>query len=436
MHRITRWAAAAAAALVLAVGFAPASDAQQDTPPPDTLVCEIPTVEFLYERPTELTETKWKRETFRTENRWEKHVDGVIERKHFIVGGWNEVDTFTDLDWPGAGPLDWGTTPNPISGPHGSTFDEHYDHPYSYRHRTTSFTYVVIDTRQVSTGFEYQWSIDSPGDGWTATDHTRQIPGPNESSGWVTEPPEGDGWELVDERAGTPETIPCPTATATPGTCTTLGEITIGASDHYTAETTGPDDARLVTFNATGDATPATIEVGPFDTSLIDPNDPACRPDPPAPKFRETVDVDVNCDTVKVTTTTTVYRTDPVWDDETSTWVDGDEVVESSSQSVEPASAEQCPECPPEDPDHQYNDPTDGECAEEPPPTTTTAPPATTTTTAPPVVPVADGPKMDSLPNTGNDEDTLNGLKAASALLIGTGAGLVFWASRRPKVIG
>ncbi|MFP4513329.1 MAG: hypothetical protein ACLFRV_10340 [Acidimicrobiales bacterium] len=71
--------------------------------------------------------------------------------------------------------------------------------------------------------------------------------GTYEKTGWLTEEPDGDGWQVWKTRTVKGETFPCPSAEATSGTCEAPGEITPTESEHYTSEI----EDGVVTFTAT-----------------------------------------------------------------------------------------------------------------------------------------------------------------------------------------
>lgn len=143
----------------------------------------------------QVNEVQYKRPILRDEVRYEKFVKGKIEKKVWkikpIWAEWKVVDTFDWVDWPGAGPLDWGEVPNPMSGSHNSIFDQTGNDIGDTRKRSTYFEYRTVDTRQVPTG-EYEYSDWMP----------------------EGEQPDGEGWQFHMDRTVDGDEIPCYEITA------------------------------------------------------------------------------------------------------------------------------------------------------------------------------------------------------------------------------
>lgn len=407
--------------LALAALIAPAAHATQEEPPPPVETAECR---------TDVPLARYSRSTSTTEHEVDKFVrTRERETRHYSYTGGKRSTLFPPA-WPGD-PGDWQA--NTAQEPHGDA-----DEGLHWTGQWWNASWFFFDvgefgdwsepTRWVPTGSHLDWVAEIPAPDWQhhgsgsthgvawerqwtpgyPTGETRQVPGPDEVSDLLPAPPEGDGWTKVDgsDEIAEGEAFPCPTATATAGDCEAPGIITRQDSPAYTAALSGSPSATVVTFTAIDPLTvPQTVVVGPFDIterSIFD-----CT-EIPEPTEREASDEDVDCDSDEVTITTTTYRTDPVWDPETETYVPGEEEAVASSTSTRAATEEECPTT----------------VTTTPPTTTppTTTPPKDTPPPAAPPAPPAPPTAESSLPVTGSP---VGALLALAALLAIPGLGLL-----------
>lgn len=206
-NRVMRSVSLVLAVLATMLAFSVAS-------PADAIVAQLDDECYV-----EVEEFKYEREKFVEEHKYEKYTQTRTRDFNWGSWEWSEWSAYDALvDWPGAGPRPWGDVPSPLSGDHDGP--EGSSPFYSDNYNDRRYEYVIVDTRLVSDGYE--------------------------TTGWLTEPPAGDGWEVIDTRTVKGQTFPCPDASATPGTCDAPGVITPSESDHYTSNISGD----TVTFTA------------------------------------------------------------------------------------------------------------------------------------------------------------------------------------------
>ncbi|MEP6296700.1 MAG: LPXTG cell wall anchor domain-containing protein [Ilumatobacter sp.] len=232
---------------------------------------------------------------------------------------------------------------------------------FEYRYIETGVTDQVPD----GTTTERKWFASNPGSPWTATGETRSVPGAPENSGWVTSPPAGDGWELVETRVVNAQQLPCDEKPGdgfeertTDGTCEP-GDDTVTVESFRTPYTFVLDD-NFRWVKSLGDE----VRVGTTTRLLTAAEQIDCEPT----KQDEvtTVDGTFECDdtTVVQTVTTTSYT----YEYEGGAWVESSTVAETSS--IRQLTDEELTDC---------SQPT----ATEPQATTTTTPVGDPTTTVP-----------------------------------------------------
>lgn len=399
MHRIRPVAALAATLLAVAVLAVPASATSNDPPPPGD-VCEIPQSH---------EEAKYERDVYEAQVQLSKHTRTREKTRPWFTNDWSGWSAWTD-------PAPWG--------------DGFVDAEWVPADAVPAPTWVDHGSGEETIGSPdfvvRKWQRERA---QLPNGETRDEFVETEKTGWLTSPPDGDGWVETKRRTvdDPPIEFPCPTATATPGDCDAPGVITPSESENYTSTI----DGDTVTFEATPPAVFGPEVVTEFSFPEIAQTPAIDCVEKPDPETREDVSEKPDCDADKITTTTRYFETPYEWDPETETYVLGDEVeVGEPLIETRPATDDDCPP-PPEVCPHDETLTVDDPDCEEPTPPTTTPPPTTPPTSTPPVddppAQVSENPPAESLPVTGSPVWPLLRL---AGLLGGTGYAAVRFVRR------
>lgn len=193
----------------------------------ETEVCHAEITERLYEQPTELVEHQVAKHT---------------RTKHKHRGGWSDWSE-PEL-WSPLSHVAWvGEIPDPDWRPHAQGHN-----------------------------WRREWAL-------LPTGETRTVPGPVESSGWVTDELPSP-WVLVDERVVQGDEIPCPTTTTTQPTTTTVPTtsttVPVTTVPTTVPPTTVPPTEPPRVYECDGDGD------GIAEHDYNDPTDGVCAASPPA----------------------------------------------------------------------------------------------------------------------------------------------------------
>lgn len=326
-----RLAASGMLVAVLGIGAAGAVStpvSAVDTPDPQSGACYEQIAQMKYERTVVEYGDVIEKET-RTKSR-KKEWDS---NKHRLVWGeWSAYSAWTD--WPGAGPVnDDGRARGPL---------KHGEHKGALLHWYREYRYVVVGQYEKGSSLE--------------------------QSGWVTQPPAGEGWVKVGDQTVDGNQIPCPQ----PPPETEYGEWT------------GTPECGDETYEQTRTKTTTPYVLNGFDwvpgtpvvevenqTVQVDEVEPCPIPEQPDDKveYSEWVDGDSECGDTTVEQTRTKTTTSYVWvgpeaqtpgswvlDTENSTTETETQIRDLTEDEIEP-----CPT--PEKPDEkvEYSEWVDGE---------------------------------------------------------------------------
>lgn len=289
-----------AAAAMLAGGLAitnPVASATSEQPPPDTgAVCYEQVTQYKYQRSIET-------ETFRTQYEIDKYVRDRTREVTYSASIWQNFspnDKQGTFEGPPSWPTDsdgtWQHENKPIppgqAGPDGVYQNGNGNGSWFYRQASvangyTDWTAWSAPYRWEPTGSHLAWVDTVPAPNWKAhsknewtdtyqrqwteypTGNTKQVSTGFETSiettGWVTEAPEGKDWKQIDKRTINGEQVPCGTVTGV-AECLYDGigpdwgvTWTITSQFPFSTVPSGIESGDLVTYQASQET--ATLEV-------------------------------------------------------------------------------------------------------------------------------------------------------------------------------
>lgn len=160
-------------------------------------------------------EYSWKIsvDDYKIKYQYQKQVKGVVQVKN-PYGKWENTGQSFDWEWYSSPSYQWSFDDKTVleSGGHNSVQSEWTSNGQQYRKVTQAYQYTKNGvTQQVKTGshWEYQWGVNSPGNGWVKTGEERwlagQEPKPEQTifyqdGAWVTGNP-GAPWIQYDQKS-------------------------------------------------------------------------------------------------------------------------------------------------------------------------------------------------------------------------------------------
>ena len=160
-------------------------------------------------------EFNWKIsvDDYKVKYQYQKQVKGVVQIKK-PYGGWENTGTTFDWEWYSSPSYQWSFDDKAVleSGGHNSVQAEWTENGRQYRKVTQTYQYAKNGvTQQVKTGshWEYQWGVNSPGNGWVKTGEERWLAGQEpkpertifyQDGAWVTGNP-GAPWTQYDHKS-------------------------------------------------------------------------------------------------------------------------------------------------------------------------------------------------------------------------------------------
>lgn len=150
---------------------------------------------------------------YKIKYQYQKQVKGIVQVKS-PYGGWQNTGTTFDWEWYSSPSYQWSFDDKTVleSGGHNSVQSEWTENGKRYRKVTQAYQYTKNGvTEQVKTGshWEYQWGVNSPGNGWVKTGEERWLAGQEpkpertvfyQDGAWVTGNP-GAPWVQYDYKS-------------------------------------------------------------------------------------------------------------------------------------------------------------------------------------------------------------------------------------------
>ncbi len=160
-------------------------------------------------------EYNWKVsvDDYKVKYQYQKQVKGIVQVKG-PYGVWKDTGTTFDWEWYSSPSYQWSFDDKSVleSGGHNSVQSEWTSNGQQFRKVTQAYQYAKNGvTEQIKTGshWNYQWGVNSPGNGWVKTGEERwlagQEPKPEQTifyqdGAWVTGNP-GAPWVQYDHKS-------------------------------------------------------------------------------------------------------------------------------------------------------------------------------------------------------------------------------------------